>query len=107
MEIDNVLKHFHNQETLNSILFTNEQKALCDYIFKPILKCEAIGTRYSISTMPMIIKQKILGNDKWFSTKIIEKIKFSSCVSEEIPKITERKEREIINEFYKDKNDKQ
>ena len=105
MEIDNVLKHFHNQETLNSILFTNEQKALCDYIFKPILKCEAIGTRYSISTMPMIIKQKILGNDKWFSTKIIEKIKFSSCVSEEIPKITEKKEREIINEFYKDKID--
>ena len=74
LEIDHVLQKFHNQETLYNILFTENQKKVCNYVFKPIINNNTIGMRYSSNEVSSKIKQKLIGCEPWFSNRIMEKI---------------------------------
>ena len=72
LEIDHVLQKFHNQETLYNILFTENQKKVCNYVFKPIINNNTIGMRYSSNEVSSKIKQKLIGCEPWFSNRIME-----------------------------------
>lgn len=62
LETGNVLNVFHNQETLITILFSEEQKKISDYAFKPLLTPKSASTRYSRDDVPLKLKQKIIGD---------------------------------------------
>lgn len=81
LEIDNLLKYFHSQESLNSLLFTSEQKKICDDIFYPILSTTFVGNRFSGNNITQTMKSKIAKTDPWFSTKIMNKLMMSNEIS--------------------------
>ena len=60
LEIGNVLNIFHNQETVITILFSEEQKKISDYAFKPLLTPTSASTRYSRDDVPPKLKEKII-----------------------------------------------
>ena len=82
LEVDNVIKHFHNQETLNSLLFSDEQMKIFNYIFKPIATNAYIGTRYAGNNIPSKIKQKLTGADPWFANKVLDRVKTLKLLEE-------------------------
>ena len=72
LEIDTVLKRFHNQEHISSLMLSEEQKKLFHYIFKPILTPNYFGTRYSKHNLPSKIKEKVVEANPMFNQKVID-----------------------------------
>lgn len=72
LEIGNVLNIFHNQETVITILFSEEQKKLSDYAFKPLLTPTSASTRYSRDDVLSKLKEKIIRDNFLTNNKKID-----------------------------------
>ena len=61
MDIFSYLKHAHSDEMKSKLLLDEDQQKIFDYIFKPILSYNYIGTRYNGQNLPTKIKEKLIG----------------------------------------------
>ena len=61
IDIFSYLKHAHSDEMKSKLLLDEDQQKIFDYIFKPILSYNYIGTRYNGQNLPTKIKEKLIG----------------------------------------------
>ena len=64
IDIFSYLKHSHSHEMKSKLLLDEDQQKIFDYIFKPILSYNFIGTRYNGQNLPTKIKEKLIGENK-------------------------------------------
>ena len=64
IDIFSYLKHSHSDEMKSKLLLDEDQQKIFDYIFKPILSYNYIGTRYNGQNLPTKIKEKLIGERK-------------------------------------------
>ena len=64
MDILGYLKHLFSEDQKHKLLLNEEQQKIFDYIFKPILSYNYIGTRYNGQNLPTKIKEKLFGEKK-------------------------------------------
>ena len=64
IDIFSYLKHAHSDEMKSKLLLDEDQQKIFDYIFKPILSYNFIGTRYNGQNLPTKIKEKLIGENK-------------------------------------------
>ena len=61
MDIFSYLKHAHSDEMKSKLLLDEDQQKIFDYIFKPILSYNYIGTRYDGQDLPTKIRESLIG----------------------------------------------
>ena len=64
MDILGYLKHLFSENQKHKLLLNEDQQKIFDYIFKPILSYNYIGTRYNDQNLPNKIKEKLFGEKK-------------------------------------------
>ena len=64
MDILGYLKHLFSENQKHKLLLNEDQQKIFDYIFKPILSYNYIGTRYNGQNLPTKIKEKLFGEKK-------------------------------------------
>ena len=64
MDILGYLKHLFSEDQKHKLLLNEDQQKIFDYIFKPILSHNYIGTRYNGQNLPTKIKEKLFGEKK-------------------------------------------
>ena len=64
MDILGYLKHLFSENQKHKLLLNEDQQKIFDYIFKPILSYNYIGTRYNGQNLPNKIKEKLFGEKK-------------------------------------------
>ena len=64
MDILGYLKHLFSENQKHKLLLNEDQQKIFDYIFKPILSHNYIGTRYNGQNLPTKIKEKLFGEKK-------------------------------------------
>ena len=64
MDILGYLKHLFSEDQKHKLLLNEDQQKIFDYIFKPILSYNYIGTRYNGQNLPNKIKEKLFGEKK-------------------------------------------
>ena len=61
IDIFSYLKHAHSDEMKSKLLLDEDQQKIFDYIFKPILSYNYIGTRYDGQDLPTKIRESLIG----------------------------------------------
>ena len=74
IDIFSYLKHAHSDEMKSKLLLDEDQQKIFDYIFKPILSYNYIGTRYNGQNLPTKIKEKLIGVTRGKQSATIKKI---------------------------------
>ena len=61
IDIFSYLKYAHSDEMKSKLLLDEDQQKIFDYIFKPILSYNYIGTRYDGQDLPTKIRESLIG----------------------------------------------
>ena len=100
MDILNYLKHLFSEAQKHKLLLNEDQQKIFDYIFKPILSYNYIGTRYNGQNLPTKIKEKLFGEKK---IRAITK-KINTSLKEKTIEMKNEKNSDSIIQTNDDKN---
>ncbi len=100
MDILGYLKHLFSEDQKHKLLLNEEQQKIFDYIFKPILSYNYIGTRYNGQNLPTKIKEKLFGEKK---IRAITK-KINNSLKEKTIELKNEKNENSIIQTNDDKN---
>ena len=108
IDIFSYLKHSHSDEMKSKLLLDDDQQKIFDYIFKPILSYNFIGTRYNGQNLPTKIKEKLIGERKGKQSATIKSIFDKRLTVFNSPEINTKKENHNgnhNNNFNSDSNE--
>ena len=97
IDIFSYLKHSHSDEMKSKLLFDEDQQKIFDYIFKPILSYNFIGTRYNGQNLPTKIKEKLIGENKGKQSVTIKNTFTKRLSVFELPEKNKKKEKNYEN----------
>jgi len=109
IDIFSFLKHSHSNEMKSKLLLDEDQQRIFDYIFKPILSYNFIGTRYNGQNLPAKIKEKLFGETQKVKQTTAIKNTFDQKLNifNYIPELSKKQnnyENNINNDLYTDSN---
>jgi len=97
IDIFSYLKHSHSDEMKSKLLLDEDQQKIFDYIFKPILSYNYIGTRYNGQNLPTKIKEKLIGENKGKQSVTIKNTFTQRLSVFESPEKNKKKEKNYEN----------
>ena len=97
IDIFSYLKHSHSNEMKLKLLLDEDQQKIFDYIFKPILSYNFIGTRYNGQNLPTKIKEKLIGENKGKQSVTIKNTFTQRLSVFELPEKNKKKEKNNEN----------
>ena len=97
IDIFSYLKHSHSNEMKLKLLLDEDQQKIFDYIFKPILSYNFIGTRYNGQNLPTKIKEKLIGENKGKQSVTIKNTFTQRLSVFELPEKNKKKEKNYEN----------
>ena len=80
MDILGYLKHLFSENQKHKLLLNEDQQKIFDYIFKPILSYNYIGTRYNGQNLSTKIKEKLIGVTRGKQSATIKKQKLMKLI---------------------------